>query len=457
MTLRQTPRWLILPIALIMAFCAWLLGYRTGQSDFGLIALGYVPFFMTYFWVARAWGEAGEGLRVWIALGLVLRLLLLFSFPALSDDVYRFVWDGRLLIQGYSPYARLPEWYLQAGHEVAGLEPSLFARLNSPRYFTVYPPLAQATFALAVWISPHSLVGSALVMKMILLLGELGSLALLGKLLRKWGLPAGRVLWYWLNPLIVIEVMGNLHYEGLMIFFVLLSLWLLCTGRRFLAGGALALGIATKLVPLLFLPLLLRRLERRGWLQFYGSAVLFSALFFLPLAGGLWLNNFGESLDLYFRKFEFNASLYYLTRWVGYQRVGYNMIARVGPVLAATTALIIFSWAWYERRPAWRNLPRSMLLAVVVYLILATTVHPWYISTAVVLCIFTPFRFPVLWSGLAVLTYVNYSYEPYWENLWVVALEYGLVFVYALWEVYRRLPEWQGGKKVGSRAEKAGR
>ncbi|MEO1628626.1 MAG: mannosyltransferase, partial [Bacteroidota bacterium] len=52
----------------------------------------------------------------------------------------------------------------------------------------------------------------------------------------------------------------------------------------------------------------------------------------------------------------------------------------------------------------------------------------------VVLCCFTHFRYPILWSALIGLTYVNYSYETYVENLWVVAIEYSLVLGFFLWE-----------------------
>lgn len=433
-------------IALLMAACTIGLGYFVEQSSFDLILAFYAPFFLLYGWVAA---RAKEGrLRFWIGVAVLLRIVLLFAMPALSDDIYRFVWDGRLLAHGYNPFDHLPSYYLEAGIAVPGITEDLYRQLNSPEYFTIYPPVAQATFALAAWLSPLSLAGSALVMKLFLLICELGSLYLLWRLLDHFELPRTHLLLYALNPLIIVEITGNLHYEGAMIFFLLLALWWLVRERWTLSAVALALSIASKLLPLMFLPFLIRRLGWRRSLRFFAVLGLALLLLFLPLANGVFFSNFGESLDLYFRKFEFNGSIYYFARWIGYQRVGYNLIFKLGPQLAMITFFGILFVAWLERDLRWRTLPARWLFAICLYLFLTTTVHPWYLGLPIVLCLFTPFRFPILWSGLIFLTYVNYSYEPYWENLWVVALEYGLVFAYMAWEWRRywreeeRGPDW---------------
>ncbi len=428
-------------IGLLMAACTGWLGFGVAQSDFWRIMLGVVPFFLLYAGVL-VYFQDKVPLSWWIGLGLLLRVIMWWSFPLLSDDVYRFVWDGRLMLNGINPYANLPAWYLEPAHEMPGLDAELFGQLNSPQYFTVYPPLAQGTFALSTWLFPQSLAGSVWVMKAILLAAEVGSLVVMRKILAKWELDPGRVLIYWLNPLIIVEIMGNLHYEGLMIFFLLLAVWWLLRAQPARAAVAMALATATKLMPLLFLPLLIRRLKGKGRVYFFGLFVLAGLLLFLVLASGPLWQNFRESLDLYFRKFEFNASVYYLVRWLGYQQFGYNMIARVGPVLAAFTALFVFGYAVVEKRPQWNSLPGAMLFASCIFLFLATTIHPWYLATPLALCLFTPYRFPVLWSGLVFLTYVNYSYDPWRENLWWVGVEYLLVGGFAIREVYRELPEW---------------
>ena len=158
---------------------------------------------------------------------------------------------------------------------------------------------------------------------------------------------------------------------------------------------------------------------------------------------GSFLLNFGSSLDLYFRKFEFNGGIYYLFRWIGFQWGGYNLIAYFGPALAGISAIGILLFAFFHPGDNWKAALRYMLFAICLYLALTTTVHPWYLSLPIVLCVFTPFRCPVIWSWLITLTYINYSYAPDEENLWVVATEYLVTGAFFLWESMRQ-SKWVG-------------
>ncbi|MBR9922541.1 MAG: hypothetical protein GYB31_17020 [Bacteroidetes bacterium] len=421
-----------------------LLGFWVEQADFSWIIAGFLLMFAPYAWVLLgANGDLDWKKYLWLA--GALRILLLFAMPGLSDDLYRFIWDGRLLTQGINPFSHLPAWYLEAGNEVSGLTPNLYASLNSPEYYTIYPPVAQAVFGLACWVSPKSLYGAMLVMKLFLVLCELFSLYLLPRILTLLKMPAERSLIYALNPLIIIEISGNLHFEGAMICFFLAGLYLILAGRERIGGLAMGLSIASKLLTLIFMPFFIRRI---GWNKviplfiFCGGICL---LLFLPLFSESFFGNFGESLDLYFRKFEFNASVYYLSRWVGYQLSGFNLIAYIGPGLALTSGLGILAFAFFHPGNSWKATLKYMLYGICLYLALTTTVHPWYLSLPVLLCGFTSYRFPLIWSFMITLTYINYSYDPYWENLWIVALEYGIVAGVFLWEAkkYSALGSWR--------------
>ncbi|MCB9053538.1 MAG: DUF2029 domain-containing protein [Lewinellaceae bacterium] len=420
-------------LGLLFILCIAGLGYLPGQSDFAWIAGFHTAAFLLYLLIYRK-ADNQAALYFFLGVALLARLILVGAFPQLSDDIYRFVWDGRLINEGINPFAHLPSYYLEEGNQVPGLAPELYALLNSQQYFTIYPPVAQATFALATWLFPDSLYAASVAMKAPLFLFELGSLALLVKLLGKLGLPERGALLYALNPMILVEVMGNLHFEGAMIFFLLLSLWWLVAGRPGPSALAMALSVASKLLPLLFGFFLIRRLGLRrsfGYFALMGLALL---LLFSPLLGGAFFSGMGSSLRLYFQRFEFNGSIYYLLRWVGYQISGYNLIKYLGPALAACTFLGISIAARRDRRQDWRSLPGLMLFAICLYLAFTPTVHPWYTSLPLVLAPFTRFRFPILWTALASLTYINYSYAEYHEQLAVVALEYLIVYSVAIWE-----------------------
>jgi len=85
-----------------------------------------------------------------------------------------------------------------------------------------------------------------------------------------------------------------------------------------------------------------------------------------------------------------------------------------------------------------------------VYFLFATTVHPWYLGTLVALATCTTFRFPMVWSGMAVLSYAAYQTPSYQENLWLVALEYGAVLAILATEVRRYRKARVGSRSLSS-------
>lgn len=272
-------------------------------------------------------------------------------------------------------------------------------------------------------------------MKAFIFLFECGSIYLIVKLLKHFQLPFRNVLIYALNPLIILEITGNLHFEGAMIFFLLLAIWLLVKQRNTLSAITFAFSIVSKLLPLMFLPFLIKRLGWKKSIQYFSVLGLTLILCFSPLLNQTFINNFANSLDLYFQKFEFNASVFYALRWMGLQVRGYNMIQTLGPLLALTVLGLISYRAYKESKLDYPSLFLSLLFAISTYLFLATTIHPWYVSMPLVLCLFTRFRFPMIWSGVIMLTYINYSYPVYFENLWIVGLEYLIVFGYLVYEI----------------------
>ncbi|OAV43179.1 glycosyltransferase 87 family protein [Lewinella sp. 4G2] len=435
----------ILP-PLLLSLGILYLGFGVDRTNFYELITAFTVAFAGYAALVKYAEE--KTLRLAIILGIGLRLALVFAFPLLSDDVYRFIWDGLLINDGQNPFAKIPAFYLEAGNEVPGLTPELYGKLNSPEYFTIYPPVAQAIFTLATWISPGSHYWAAVVMKLFLFACELGSLWVLHRLFRTTfsGFPITNLLFYWLNPLIIIEITGNLHFEGAMVFFLLLALYCLTQRRWVRAGLAMAASVASKLLPLLLLPYLIRRLWGRPFWVFsivFGAALL---LLFAPLLAAGFLDGFGSSLDLYFRKFEFNASIYYLAREIGYGVVGWNLISTIGPALAKFAAVAILVLALLDGRSSWKDLPVGWLWAFTIYLLCATTVHPWYLSVPIALCCFTRWRFPLVWSFLITFTYVSYTTVPYRELLWVVAVEYVLVLGFLIWERKRPTPPVPEGR-----------
>ena len=78
-------------------------------------------------------------------------------------------------------------------------------------------------------------------------------------------------------------------------------------------------------------------------------------------------------------------------------------------------------------------------MCLTAYYLLATTVHPWYITSLVLISLFTGYRYPVVWSISIMLSYAAYRTVPYSENLWLVSLEYVILFSYMGYEMYRHI------------------
>jgi alpha-1,6-mannosyltransferase len=425
--------WLLVSAALFA-----LLGYGLDRTQFtGLLGLYFLV--VWGYWIrVRSVPELGSDPDQFYLLAAILFRLLLLAAPTnLSDDYARFIWDGRLLINGYNPYLYLPRTLLGTDiAQAANLTTDLFGRLNSPDYFTVYPPLNQAFFALAAWLGGNSLTTSVIWLRVPILLAEIGTIYLLPRLLRQFNLNPNLALIYALNPLVILELTGNVHFEGVVVFFCVWAVWKISSPSR--SAFIFALAVSTKLLPLIVLPLVIRYLGWQKGLFFSAGVMAITVALFLPFASVELIQNMGASINLYFQKFEFNASVYYLVREVGYWLVGYNVIGQAGPLLSLLTVTGV---GWLALGRFQMTLSVRLLLTLTLYFAMATTVHPWYITLVVAASVFAPFRYPLVWSAVVWASYATYQREPYTENLWLTATEYGAVLAVGLlerWQYRRR-------------------
>lgn len=419
-------------ISLAFAGLTIFLGYFAERADFLPFISAYGTFFGLYVWLIFFKKNKSQAeIRWFVGLGIALRVLLLFSIPNLSDDFYRFLWDGRLTAAGFHPFAHLPSYFIENQIFPKGITPELFGKLNSPNYFTVYPPVCQAIFASAAWLSPTSEMGGVFVMKLFLLACEVGTIRLLTQNNQSFGgiIP----IIYALNPLIIIEITGNCHFEGVMIFFLIAGLRALEKNKVKQAGLWWALATASKLLPLMFLPIVWRWLGWRKGLIFSAVVGGTCLILFAPLIRVL--PNILSSLDLYFRQFQFNASFYYLFRAAGFWLKGYDVGEFLGPFLGGVTLAGVLVIAWKSKN---KTLSETLLFALMLQLSLSATVHPWYATAPLALGLFTGWRFPIVWTGVVTLSYSHYAGGFFQENYWLIVLEYSVLWGVLLWEAGTR-------------------
>ncbi|WP_373512266.1 glycosyltransferase family 87 protein [Persicitalea sp.] len=430
-------RWLLWGGGIVVSAVGYFFLFQTARTD-TVALLGLWGTLFLLYGIAIHYQTTFQ-FKILLGAAVVFRLLGMLHLPLLSDDVYRFIWDGRLLAQGYNPFLYLPKEILASGITTqAGLTEVLFQKLNSPDYYTVYPPLLQGWFAVAATLGTSE-IATVFWLRLPIFLGEIATIWLLYQILKLLGKDEAAtrrgVLLYALNPLVIVELTGNLHYEGLTICFLLAGLFFYLKQKQTSSATFLALAAGVKLLPLIFIPALLDRNDWKKSLKYLLTAGVVFGLPFLFFLDKAIIENFSTSLDLYFRSFEFNASLYYLLRELGTWVMGYNPIATIGPLLALVSVSLILFFSWSEKLKI--NLPERWLWVLTVYLLCATTVHPWYVVPLVALGTLTRFRFPVVWSVVLPLTYVAYGQMPFQENLWLVAVEYLVVFGWMMWEILR--------------------
>ncbi len=369
--------------------------------------------------------------------GILCRFIFILAMPNLSQDFYRFLWDGSLLLQGINPYLHLPDQLITLSKETVHNQELLYQKMGSlsSGHYSNYPPINQLFFGIAAFFAKYSFILGIIVLHLIMLVADLGILYFGKRILQKIKLPKSYILLYFLNPFIIIELNGNLHFEGVMLFFMIWSFYLLLYKKLQWAALIYALSIGVKLIPLLFLPLFWNYLPWKKTMAFYTICMLSVLVFFFPFIDLEFIQNYQATISLWFVNFEFNASIYYIIREIGYAIYGYNIIHYIGKIMPVFTIVFVLYCSFCKKNSSLTLLIKNMLFVYTFYLLLSTTIHPWYLSTLVVLSVFSQLRFPIVWSFVVFLSYSAYSLPVFEENLYLVGVEYLCVIAFIVYEV----------------------
>ncbi|WP_028376516.1 mannosyltransferase [Leeuwenhoekiella sp. MAR_2009_132] len=434
----------------------WTFAYDLERHNFTkLISLYAALFFLSF----KLIQFLKFNFKTLLLLGILVRLIFIVALPNLSQDYFRFLWDGRLTAQGLNPYLFTPDQWMQSGTFPIEQANELLKGMGSlsARHYSNYPPVNQFFFWLSGLLSGNSIFGGVVVLRLCILTADLGILLIGRKLLESLNLPQHQIFWYFLNPFIVIELTGNLHFEGVMLFFLLAALYLLHREKWVWSAVVLGLSISVKLVPLLLLPLFyqlvisqtpglaqipanLNHLIRKPFPSisrlsaFYALAILVFVGSFVPFITPDLINHFTSTIALWFEKFEFNASVYYIIRYIGFQTKGFNIIATAGQELPKYVIAGLLLLTFIRKNNTTIRLLPALLFGISIYFLLSTTIHPWYIATPLLISVFTKYKYAIVWSGVVMLSYSAYHIDSVSENLWLIALEYVLLISFVLYE-----------------------
>jgi hypothetical protein len=328
-----------------------------------------------------------------LALAVAFRITLLFSPPTLSDDIYRYLWDGRTQNAGINPYLYAPQ-----DPAIAHLRDAYYAGINNRDISTIYPPLTQTLFRVVdgLWHSPYA-------MKILFTLCDLAVIILTLTLLRRRRLPANRILIYAWNPLVLVECAGSGHNDTLALALMLAGLLAVCQGRAAVGMIGLALSFLAKFFAVVLIPAIYRHLGR---LRPFLLIPVLIILFYLPyLDAGYQLFH---GLLVYGDKWRFNESLFSFALSMTGSLNQAKLI--IGVVFSG---LIVYLFI----RPP--DLLRTGYIVTGAYILLTPTLQPWYLIWIVPFLCLYPNRAWMLLTGLVVFSYhvlIQFAQTGIWKE-----------------------------------------
>jgi hypothetical protein len=314
-----------------------------------------------------------------LAVAVCTRAVLVPVSPSLSGDVFRYVWEGRVLVAGGNPYAQSPLDPALAPLRDAAVWPEI----NHKHLATIYPPLAEAGYALVAALSP-----TVTALKAWVALHDVALVAVLLALARRSTGSAATALVYAWNPLVLVHYAGSGHNDPTAMVWLALA-FLLAPRRPVASAACLAAAVMVKLVPVAALPFL-----ARGWP--WRARILAAAL----VTGGLaWFWALTRAtysgLAAYWGSWRNNESVFaVLDAALG----GYPAARAASLVLVAGVAL----WAWVRLRSD-ADGARLTLGAV---LLTSPVLHPWYLGWVLM---FTALRVSWPWLILSLTVILNYG------------------------------------------------
>jgi hypothetical protein len=351
-----------------------------------------------------------------LSAGIIFRLTLFASDITTSDDVYRYVWEGKVITNGFNPYKNAPnaECYNKLHTK------DYPQKVSFPDMPAIYPPYSQLIFAASYKLAGESFWG----LKLIYLISEIGTMFFLLKLLKLRNKNPLNIIYYAWLPLPVLEFFGNVHLDPIGITFIVMFIYLIEKDRYYLGSAALAISFLAKLYPLFLFPLLLKKLNIR---QLILSGLIFTAVcivFYLPFIDReLSVLKF---LSNYLTNWQFNGSVFSLFKEIFNSRIS-RYICTGGLVIS------IIAISYYYKN--FFNAVYGIFLAIVIF---ATTLYPWYLGWLSALNVINPF-----YSILSLAFTINLSnltpLSPHWTEYAAVKLiEYIPFFSFLIYD-FRRI------------------
>lgn len=423
---------------------------------------------LAYRRLARTHGDGlAKGVRLVLVVAVALRLIYVFAglapgvrlmdlsedlrghelvydpFLLYDNDVWRYLWDGHVHAHGFDPYRDTPralELAADAGVPEAealfedDVWDAIFDRVSFRTHRSVYPPLSQGLFRATHALAP----GSVLTWKLIVAAFDVAAVFLLLALLEQLGRhPSAVVLYAW-NPLVLEELAGSGHADGVMVTLLLASWLLLVRGAPFRGGAFYAAALSTKLAPLPLAGFLVAWLPMRAWWRAGLAGAGVTSVLAWPYRDGL--SSLVSGLRAYGGEWVFNPGAWGLVRWLA-TSMGDTRPERwahgVTKVALVVLAAALFGWLWRHRHAPAPG--ERLVIATALVLAAAVALHPavmpWYLIWALPFALAVGDRTWWWFGALSLLSYCFYIESQ--EHVWYLLIEHLGLAVALAWAGWR--------------------
>ena len=381
---------------------------------------------------------------LWIILifAVIFRLTLLPLSP--SDDIYRYLWEGKLQLNGINPYSIAPD-----SEELAHLRDGFFSGINHKHLTTIYPPITLMVFAVADLVS-YSVIS----MKSFFLIFDLLLIFVIIKYLKIWKRNTTDVAIYAWSPLILISFAAKGHCDSVQIFFLMLALYLYSKQNRLTSALSIGMAVVSKVISVIVVPFFL--LKRSP--KYLAAFLIVITIFYIPYSGaGLGMFS---TLFHFGSEYHYNDSIHFLILCISY---GSPLISKLITTATFAMALLFLYWKFlkpdyslFKQRALKNNsndtehktILRYTLYALGLFIIMSPTVHPWYLSWVVPLLCFQKSRAWMILTGTVVFYYFmnhkwfsqcfEFHHEWVWKEVhWLKLPEYLPFYILLIYEFKR--------------------
>lgn len=361
-----------------------------------------------------------------ILFGLLFRLTLFPALPTTSDDVYRYLWEGKVLATGHNPFTTPPN-----DSSLTNLRDEVYSKVTFKDVPAIYPPLSQLAFVLGYAIKKNNVTA----LKLIYLLCELITFIFLLKLLYLKKKNLNYIILYAWLPLSIMEYFINAHLDPIGIMFMMMFIYFSEKGRYILSSFTFSLAVLSKLYPVILFPLVIKKFGIKKSFIFSLITLILVITIYLPFLN--WNLTTFSALKNYLSNWEFNGSIYNLLK---YFLDNGNLVKIIcGAAFIISAGIISYKFKDFTKGAY------SIFISLIIFSI---TLYPWYLGWIAAL---NPmFAFYSVTSLLFTSNFTNFTpLAPVWkEYLIVLLIQYIPFFILLAIDTLRLRNRRVGTKKI---------